>query len=92
MVDGEMVYWWNKYQDWLFCFSQILNMFICFISEHNIFAVDKAIHNFHYVVTNNNYSKQVYVIKLSDHWNTGLLQVSANICEGDRNSDLIHLL
>ena len=37
------------------------------IFKHNIFAADKEIHNFHYLVTNNNYSDQVYVIKPSDH-------------------------
>ena len=67
-------------------------MFICIIFEHNIFAADKAIHNFHYLVTNNNYSNQVYFIKTSDHQKTGLYQVSADRCEGDRNSDLICLL
>ena len=74
MVDGEMVLWWNKDKDWSFCFSQISNLFMCFIFEHNIFAADKEIHNLQFLIANNKYSNQVYVIKPSDHWNTGFIR------------------
>ena len=86
------MWWWNKDKDWSFIFSQILNMFIFFIFEHNIFAADKAIHNFQYLITNNKYSNQVYVIKPSDYQNTGIYQGSADRCEGYRESDLILLI
>ena len=84
--------WLNKDKDLSFLFSQILNLFICFIFEHNIFAADKAIHHFHYLIINNKYSNQVRVMKTSNHQKTGLYQGSDNSCEGDRNSDLISLL
>ena len=41
----------NKDKELSFLFSQIPNMFICFIFEHNIFAADKAIHNFQFFIT-----------------------------------------
>ena len=77
--------------DWLFCFSQILNLFICFIFEHNIFAADKEIHNFQYLITSTKYSNQVYVINPSDQQRTGISQGSDYCCEGDCESDLIRL-
>ena len=39
-----------------------MNLFICFIFKHNIFAADKAIHTFQYLITNNKYINQVYLI------------------------------
>ena len=63
-------------------------MSICFIFEHNIFTVDKAIHNVQFLITNNKYSNQVYMIKPSEHWNTGIYKGSADCCAGDRDYDL----
>ena len=40
-------------------FSQILNMFICAISEQNVFAADKEIHNLRFLIINNKYRNQV---------------------------------
>ena len=91
MVDVEMVQWWNKDKDWSFHFSQISNLFICSIFEHNIFAADKAIHNLQFLITKNKYSNQVYVIKPIYHWKTGIYQGSADCCEGDHDSDLNRL-
>ena len=71
----------------IFLFLQILNIFICFISKHSIFAADEAIHNLQFLITNNKYINQVYVIKPSNHWKTGLYQGSADCCEGDSESD-----
>ena len=68
---------------------QILNLFICFIFEHSIFSADKTIHYFQHLITNNNYSNQVYVTKTSDHQKTVLYQGSAYPCEGYRDSDLM---
>ena len=50
-----------------FPFSQISNLFICSILEHNIFAADKAIHKLNFLIINTKYSNQVYVIKPSNH-------------------------
>ena len=63
-------------------------MFIGFIFEHNIFVADKEIHNFQFLITNNKYSDQVYVIRPSDHQKTGPYQGSADRCEGDCDSGL----
>ena len=48
-----------------FPFSQILNLFICFIFKHKTFAADKEIHNLQFLITNNKYSNKVYFIKPS---------------------------
>ena len=75
-----------------FCFSLRLNLFICFIFQHNIFTEDKSIHNIQYLTTHNKYSNQVYVIKPSDHQKTRIYQGSADFFEDYCNSDLICLL
>ena len=75
----------------MFYFSPTLTLFNCFIFEHKLFAVDKAIHNYQYLITNNKYSNQIYVIKPSNHQKTGLYQGSSDRCEGDRDCDLIRL-
>ena len=59
-----------------------------FYFKHSIFATDKATHKFKFLITNNKYSNQVYVIKKSDHWKTRLYQGSADHREGDCDSDL----
>ena len=85
-----MVKWYNKDKGLSFCFSQILNLFICFIFKHN-FAGRKKQSNLQLLITNNKYSNQVYVIKPINQWNIGLYQVSADHCEVDRDSKLNHL-
>ena len=74
-----------------FLFSQILNLFICGIFEHKLFAVDKSIHNLQFLITNNKYSNQVYVIKQSNNWKTWIYQGSDDSCEVDCDSDLKRL-
>ena len=56
--------WWNKEYDWLCFLSQISNLFILFISEHNSFAADKETHTLQFLITNNKYSNQAYLIIL----------------------------
>ena len=51
-----------------FLSSQVLNLFIFGIFEHNLFASDKAIHNLQFWIINNKFIKQVSVIRPSDHW------------------------
>ena len=41
-----------------------MNLFICIIFKHNIFAADKAIHNFQYLKNHKKYSNQFYLIIL----------------------------
>ena len=57
-----------------------------------MFAADKAIHDFHYLVTKKKYRNLLYVIKTSDHRKTGLYQGPEESFEGDSNSDLIRLI
>ena len=56
-----------------------------------MFAADKAIHNLQFLINNNKYSNQVYVIKTSYHLKTGLYQGSDDFCEEDCYSDLSRL-
>ena len=56
--------------------------------KHNIFTAEKEIHNLQFFITNNKYSKRVYIIKTRDHWKTGIYHGSSNSCEGYRESDL----
>ena len=99
LKNGEMVKWWTikwyngeiNIRIGFFLFSKILNLFICFIFKDIIFAADRAIHNFQYLITNNKYSNQVYAIKPINQQKTGIYQGSADSCKGDRDSDLIFL-
>ena len=72
-------------------FSHKYRICLFFSSEHKIFAAEKAIHNLQFLIINNKYSNQVYVIKPSDHWKTGFRQGSSECCEGDRDYDLNRL-
>ena len=55
-------------------FSQIPNMLICGIFEPNCFVAEKATHNLQFLIINNRYRNQVFVIKQSNHWKTGIYQ------------------
>ena len=57
-----------------FLFSQISDLFICGIFEHNFFAADKAIHNLQLFITNNKYSNQLSVIKPINHLKMGFIR------------------
>ena len=66
MVKRRMVKWCNgkiKISVDRF-FSHKYQICSFFIFKHNIFASDKAIHNFQSLITNNKYSNQVYLIIL----------------------------
>ena len=71
--------------------KNIESVHLFYIRTQHFFAADKAIHNFKFLITNNNHSNEVYVIKPRNHQKTGLYQGSANLCKGDRDSDLIRL-
>ena len=70
LTNDAMVKWWVV--KW--CNGEIKNRIghlfftniesIHFFFEHNISAADKAIHNFQFSITSNNYSNQVYLIML----------------------------
>ena len=98
LANGAMVKWWMvkwcngeiKISIDRFFLTNIESVHL-FYFKHNIFAADKAIHNFQYLITNNKDSNQVYVIKPINHRKKGLYQVSAGFCEVDLDSDLICL-
>ena len=74
-----------------FLFSQISNLFICGIFEHNYFVEDKEIHYLIFFIINNKCRNQAPVIKTSDHLKTEHYQGLAGCCEGDLDSDLNRL-
>ena len=91
--NGAMVKWWIV--KW--CNGEIKIRIVSFVSNKywicsfvsfsntSFFAASKAIHNLRYLITNNKYRKQVYVIKPSNHQKTGLYKGSANHCERYRD-------
>ena len=68
-------------------FSQILNLFICDIFEHNNFVVDKEIRYFRFLVINNNCRDQCPIITQSNHWKMEHYWGSADYCEGSLDSE-----
>ena len=69
MMKWRMLKWCNgetRIRIGCFVSSQISNLFICFIFEHKMFVAEKAIHNIQFLITNNKYSNQVYIIKPTD--------------------------
>ena len=98
LTNGEMVKWWIM----KCCHGEIKirigHLFsrkyrICpfLIFEHNIFAADKAIHTLQFLIINNKYSNQDYVIKPSNQWKMVIYQGLDDHCEGDHDSDLYRL-
>ena len=69
-------------------FSQILNLFICAILEHNHFTADKEIHYVRFSIINNKFIYQVLGIKQSDHLKKGQYLGLTDCCEGDLDSYL----
>ena len=61
---------------------------IIFFFRTQHFPADKAIHNLQFLITNNKYSNQGYVIKTINHWYTGIYQESDNRCEIYHDFDL----
>ena len=64
-------------------FSQRINMCICGIFEHNLFAADKEIYYLWFLIINNQCRNQVPVIRTSYHWNTEQYEGFVDHCEGD---------
>ena len=71
-----------------FIFSQISNLFMCAIFEHNNLSADKEIHYLQFLIINNKCINQFPVIKPSDNWKTEHYQVLSDRCKGDLDSYL----
>ena len=71
-----------------FILSQILNLFICGIFKHNLFAADKSIHYLRFLIINNKCRNKVPVIKPINHWKTEHYRESVDRGEGYLDSDL----
>ena len=69
-------------------FSQISDLFICAIFEHNNFEAAKEIHYFWFFILNNKCRYQVPVITQNNNWNTEQYCGLANCCEEDLESDI----
>ena len=72
LTNGAMIKWWmvkwcngeiKNRTGRFFSHKYRISSFVLFF-KHNIFAADKAIHNFKIFITNNKYSNQVYIIVL----------------------------
>ena len=68
--------------------SQILNLFIDAIFEHNNFATDKEIHYFRFSILNNKYIYQVPVITQRNHLNVEHCRRLTGRCDLDLDSDI----
>ena len=71
-----------------FLLSQILNLFICGIFEHKVFAGIKQIHYLRFLIISNKCRNQVTVIRKINHWKREQYQGWYNFCERDVDSDL----
>ena len=69
-------------------FSQILNLFICDIFEHNFFAIDKEIHKLWFSVINNKCRNQIPVTQSKLLLKYGALSGSTDHGEEDLESDV----
>ena len=71
--------------------SQILDLFICAIFEHNLFAEDKEIYYLLLLIINKKFRNQVPVIKPSDNRKKEHYQGLDDCCERDIDSDINRL-
>ena len=95
LTNGAMVKWWmmkwcngeRKIRIGRFFLTTIEYVHLFYFQTQKICSRSRN-HNLQFLITNNKYNNQVYVIKPIYHLKTGLYQGSANCCEWDRESDL----